>query len=173
MQDFRTSYKWKEINKRSKDKTKLKLWCLLLPILWSRTRSNRLRLKMIRWWDILKISWGKKNKKMKERGELLKSKRGRWDNTLLGRLSKKGKNKLTRRRLMRSKQLFGRKIQMLSMKMKIRSITTWRMFTRSMSKYYWLKWKIRKIIKIVRKWTLWNYYTIRLWWSRQLRTSRM
>jgi len=131
MRDFRMSWSVKEKKRSVRENKKSKqLWPLLL-ILSSKIRNNRSKLKTTRWCAIYKISFERKSKKKKEEKRWGRSRKNKCVITWVGRWKKKGRNRLRRKKLMRSKQLFGKRTRTHSLIMRNKSKNTWRESIRS------------------------------------------
>lgn len=160
--------KRKEIIRRDKENKKLsKLWLLLLIQL-SRIKNNKLDLKIKKCSGILKINLRNKNKTNNVKPENKMNKKNKWENIWQDKLKIKNSKKLKKRKLIKNKPKFGKKtLKTFSIMKKIRLIT-WKMFTSNMKAFWKNKWKISKIRKTERKWTLWNYFTTRPLWKKLL-----
>lgn len=130
----------------------------------SRTKSNKLDFKTKKWSDTLRINWESKSKMTNEKPESKKSKRNKWENIWPNKLMKKNIRKRKRKRLTRNRLKFGKKTLKTFSKMRKTSLNTWKMSTNNMKKSWKNKWKIKKIRRTERKWTLWNSFITKPWW---------
>lgn len=162
---FKMNLREKETNKKKNENKKLNmLWPLSLTQL-LRTKSNKLDFKMKKCSSTLRISWESKSKTMKEKPESKKSKRNRWENTWQNRLRKKNTKKCKRKRLTRNRPKFGKRTLKTFSKMRRISPNTWKTSTSNTRKSWRNKWKIKKIRRTKRKWTLWSFFITRPWWK--------
>lgn len=173
MLDFRMNLRRKDKPRKSKEKIKSNKWWLRLPTLLLRIKKNKSKLKIKKWWNILRTNWEKKNKMNKEEKENKKNKRKRWENILTNKSMRKNRDKLLRNKLMKNKLKFGNKTHIISLIMRKRKQIIWSKSINNMKMYWRLKWMIRMLRKIERKWTHYSYYTIKPWWKLPLKRTKM
>jgi len=159
---FKINSKRKENKKREKESKKLnKLWLHSL-IQSSKIKKNKSDLKIKKCLSILKINSKNKNKTNSVELKSKKNKRNKWENILQGKLKRKKLKRCKKKRLIKNKPKFGKKILKTSLKMRKIRLTIWRTSTNNMRAFWKNKWMIRKRRKTERKWTLWNFFIIRL-----------